>query len=515
MTNLPSRPSHLNLEHESQHLPQLWVPQDPRLLPPRMQQPPEEPVIQSDLIRDLIGFPWRAVKRHRTLAISLFLVIATAAGLSSIIMPRHYIVYTTLVASKSSVMPALGNPRRPAAAESDAPTRLAVEAVMSRENLLEIIRETNLMAIQPKLRSPLGKLSAFVTERVLGKKTTDDDRLKMVVGLLQGRMYVRTEQEGTVTIGIDWPDPQSAFNLVQAAQQNFIEQRHAKEASMIGESIGILQGHVVEAQGQMQDALGALKRARPDIVIPERPSAGPAKKQVPAAQLAQIQTLQAQLTNKQKTIADLETSRSQDLVKLQNTLADLRRTYGPAHPDVLSAEERIKALQTESPLITSLKQEAVSLQNQLTALGGVTDDAPAASLSDANFARQMLDRITRARTDSADNPEVVYAQSRLKMATNDYEDYLQRLEDAKIELESSRAGFKYRFSVVQPAEVPKKPIKPKVPILVAGGIFLGLAFAVFAATALDFISGRVIEKWQVPRQIGLPILATIPRDPWR
>jgi uncharacterized protein involved in exopolysaccharide biosynthesis len=514
--NLPSRPPHLNLEHEPQHLPQLWSPQDPRLLPPRFQPHAEEPVIQSDLVRDLIGFPWRAVKRHRTLAVSLFLVIATAAGLSSVIMPRHYIVYTTLVAAKNSVMPALGNPRRPAAAESDAPTRLAVEAVMSRDNLVEIIRETNLMAIQPKLRSPLGKLSAFVTERVLGKKTTDDDRLKMVIGLLQSRMYVRPEQEGTVTIGIDWPDAQSAFALVQAAQQNFIDQRHAKEVSMIGESIGILQNHVVEAQGQMQDALAALKRARPDIVVPERVATqAPAKKQVPAAQQAQIQTLQTQLTYKQKTIQDLETSRQQDLVKLQNTLADLRRTYGPAHPEVLSTQDRIKALQTESPLVTSLKQEAASLQNQLASLGATTDDAPVASLSDANFARQMLDRITRARSDSADNPEVVYAQSRLKMATNDYEDYLQRLEDARIELETSRAGFKYRFSVVTPAEVPKKPLKPKVPLLVAGGIFLGLAFAVFAATALDFISGRVVERWQVQRQVGLPILAMIPSEPWR
>ena len=440
-----------------------------------------------------------------------------AAGLSTIVMPRHYVVYTVLLAAKNNVMPALGNPRRPAAAESDAPTRLAVEAVMRRENLVAIIRETNLMAVQDKLRSPLGKAVSFLTERVIGKKPTDDDRLKMVIGLLQSRMYVRPEQEGTVTIGVDWPDPQSAFLLVQAAQENFIEQRHAQEAAMIGESIAILQGHVVESQGQMQDALGALKRARPDIVIPDHATPAAAKKVTPAqqAQQAQIQTLQTQLQNKQRTITDLETSRAQDLVKLQTTLADMRRTYGPAYPQVLSTEERIKTLQTESPLVASLKQEEVSLQNQLASLGATNDAAPVASLSDANFARQMLDRMTRARADSADNPEVVYAQSRLKMATNDYEDYLQRLEDAKIELETARAGFKYRFSVVTPAEVPKKPMKPKVPLLIAGGLFLGLAFAVFAATALDFISGRVVEKWQVQRQVGLPILATVPREPWR
>jgi uncharacterized protein involved in exopolysaccharide biosynthesis len=509
----------MNLEHEPQHLPTLWSPPDPRFAPAHHPMHAEEPVFQSDLVRDLIGFPWRAVKRHRALAASLFLVIAVAAGLSSIVMPRHYVVYTVLVAAKNNVMPALGNPRRPAAAESDAPTRLAVEAVMRRDNLVEIIRETNLMAIQDRLRSPLGRTASFLMEHVLGKKPTEDDRLKMVIGLLQSRMYVRPEQEGTVTIGIDWPDPESAYRLVQSAQQNFIEQRHEKEISMIGESIGILQNHVTEAQGSMQEALSALKAARPDIVVPEAlrpPTTGPAKKQISAAQQAQIQTLQTQLSTKQRIITDLETSRSQDLAQLQTKLSDLRHTYGPAHPEVTATEDRIRALQVDSPQLVTLKQEEASLQNQLSAFGVTSDNTPAAtSMSDATFARQMLDRITRARSDSADNPQVVYAQSRLKMATNDYEDFLSRLEDAKIELETARAAFKYRFNVVTPAEVPKKPIKPKVPLLIAGGIFLGLAFGVFAATALDFISGRVVEKWQVQRQVGLPILATIPGEPWR
>ena len=478
---------------------------------------PEEPVFQSDLVRDLLGFPWRAVKRHRTLAICLFLVIAFAAGLSSIVMPRHYIVYTVLVAAKNNVMPALGNPRRSASVESEAPTRLAVEAVVRRDNLVAIIRETNLMAIQDRLRSPLGKAMSFFTERVLGKKATEDDRLKMVIGLLQSRIYVRPEQEGTVTIGIDWPDPESAFRLVQAAQQNFIEQRHTQEVAMIGESIGILQSHVTEAQQMMQEALSALKAARPDIVVNDgiRPSPSASKKQVPLADQARIATLSNQLSTKQRIVQDLESSRSQNLTTLQNKLSELRHTFGPAHPEVTATEDRIKALQMDSPTLATLKQEEADLQQQLTALGGAADNSSVTTMTDPMFARQMLERMTRARVDSAESPQVAYAQSRLKMATNDYEDLLARLGDAKIELETVRAAFKYRFNVVTPAEVPKKPIKPRVPLLIAGGIFLGVAFGVFAATALDFISGRVVEKWQVQRQVGLPILATIPSEPWR
>ena len=516
--NLPSRPPHLNLESEQSSLPTVWSSPISRFQPPPMQPRHEDPLFESALVRDLLGFPWRAVMRHRTLAVSLFLLIFSAAALSTIVMPRHYLVSTTMVAAKNNVMPALGNPRRAVPSESDAPTRLAVEAVMRRDNLVEIIRETNLMAIQGKLRSPLGRVAGFVKERILGKKPTADDQLKMVVGLLQGRLWVRPDQQGTVEIGIDWPDPESAYRIVQSAQQNFIEQRHASEINMITESITILQSHVGEAQQSMQEALSALKAARPDIVVPDapRPVANSAKKQQSTAQQAQILTLQTQLSAKQGLIRDLESSRSQNLAQLQTKLSDLRHTYGPAYPEVAATEDRIKALQMDSPQLVTLKQEQATLQNQLNAFGSTgTDDAPSTSISDAAFARQMLDRITRARSDSADNPQVIYAQSRLKMATNDYEDFLSRLEDAKIELETARAAFKYRFNVVTPAEIPKKPFKPKVPLLLAGGVFLGIMFGVFAATALDFISGRVVEKWQVQRQIGLPILAVIPAEPWR
>jgi uncharacterized protein involved in exopolysaccharide biosynthesis len=518
--NLPSRPPHLDLEAEQSNLPTVWSPPNNRFGPRQPMTPPaEDPVFQSDLVRDLIGFPWRAVKRHRTLSISLFLLISMAAGLSTIVMPRHYLVYMVMVAAKNNIMPALGNPRRAVPSESDAPTRLAVEAVMRRDNLMEIIRETNLMAIQEKLRSPLGKLSAFVTERVLGKHPTQDDRLKMVVGLLESRMYVRPDEQGTVTIGVDWPDPVSAVSLVQAAQQNFIEQRHEKEISMIGESISILEGHVTQAQQQMQEALLALKAARPDIEVNDglrpAPAAAPRKQVSPATQ-AEIASVRSTLTTKQRLISDLEQSRSQTLATLQTKLSDLTHKFGTAHPEVTSTEDRIRALQTDSPQLVSLRAEETALENRLAALGAEVDNVTNSQpFTDPSFTRQMLERLTRARSDSAASPQVAYAQSRLKMATNDYEDYLDRLENAKIELETSRAAFKYRFTVVTPAEQPKKPFKPKIPLLIGGGIFLGLMFGVFAATVLDFLSGRVVEKWQVQRQIGLPILATIPTEPWR
>jgi uncharacterized protein involved in exopolysaccharide biosynthesis len=101
--------------------------------------------------------------------------------------------------------------------------------------------------------------------------------------------------------------------------------------------------------------------------------------------------------------------------------------------------------------------------------------------------------------------------SRLKMATTEYEDLLDRLQSARIELQIARAAFKYRFTIVIPAELPKKVTKPKVPLLIAGGVFLAIVFGIGAAVAMDFATGRVLEEWQVQRQLGLPVLASLGR----
>jgi hypothetical protein len=35
--------------------------------------------------------------------------------------------------------------------------------------------------------------------------------------------------------------------------------------------------------------------------------------------------------------------------------------------------------------------------------------------------------------------------------------------------------------------------------------------ALFGATAMDLAGGRVLESWQVDRQLGLPVLGEVPR----
>ncbi len=467
----------------------------------------EAPVFELANLQIAAGFPWRSVKRHRRLATQLFVGLLTLVGIAIAITPKHYLIETKFFAEKNFVMPALGNPKRAVPTESDSPTRLAAEAVLKRANLLEIMRQTKLMDAWDELRSPLGKVRDLIVAAIKGPPT-EEDRVEAMLGFIEKRMYVESA-EGTVTIGLDWPSATIGYRIVQTAQQNFFEQRHASEISLIGESVGILEGHVASSQRAIQEALAQINAALPRrgaARVVEPVAMAPA---APAAPSAAVLALQAELRTVQQTIADIATSRSQRLLAAQARLQELRATFGSAHPDVTAAEENVKAIELPSPQIGELRTREAAAVSRLTALGW--RDGQVAAGGAPSFERAALERLTRPSVDSQEAPEVTFAKSRLKIATSDYEDLLDRLEGARIEMETARAAFKYRYSVIKPARIPKEPKKPKVALLIVGGFILAVLATLFTVVMLDFGSGRVLEPWQVDRQLGLPVLADVKR----
>ena len=66
----------------------------------------------------------------------------------------------------------------------------------------------------------------------------------------------------TVSIGIHFPDPDLAFDLVEAARQNFLAARRLAEISSIEEAITILEARSAEAHEVVEKALADMTKAR-------------------------------------------------------------------------------------------------------------------------------------------------------------------------------------------------------------------------------------------------------------
>lgn len=482
--------------------------------PPAPDSPPPEPdlprperdpddfqLIDVEQIKNWIRFVLHAVRRRKLLLLLTFTVSLAAALLLISIMPRTYRVEAQLLAERNSLMPALGNPGRSIPADADSPTRAANEIVKRRDNLATLIKETDLMTEWDRGRPPVLRWRDTLRERLFGPRS-DDEKLSDMLDFLDDRMKV-TVGESTVTITLEWPDAAMATRLVNTAQQNFLDQRHTAEVSTIEETIKILEGYASSLREAIDQAMEDLRQAESSGT---RKGTGPAviprRDPVSVAVRAEAGELRLRLEGKQRNLKELEDFRNKRLAEVQAELAQQRTIYADAHPAIVRLKETLEALQQESPQIQALKSEVSDLQaEQLKLAAGRGSYSPS----------RTIEVEGRQAVNSAPDFSRDYARTRVRFAMEKYDALVARMDAARIELDTAKAAFKYRYNIVRPAMIPKKPVKPKVPALAMMGLLGSLGLAVLAAVLADLRSGVVLETWQLEKRFGLRVLGEVPR----
>jgi len=468
--------------------------------PPPSHEPAPEDLFDWPKLRDYAVFLLRAPKRHPWFAAGTFALVVATAVLSIWALPKTFHVESKILTQKNQVMPGLANPNRSIPSEADAPTRAASDTVLRRENLVALISQTDLLENWEKTRAPAVRLKDLAQQLFTGK-LAEEEKLDALVGLLEKKLWVGTG-EGTVIIGIDWPDAEMAYHLVEAAQQNFLETRHAMEVSTIAEAISILEGHAQTAHDTVLSAYDSVKKAKEGKNIRDalaRPGTAPR----PSGENQDLAQIKVMILAKRRALADLEQFRQKRLTELQTQLGELRATYAPAHPAVVSVKQSIDGLLRESPQIAALKKEEQDLLGEYSRRGGKNpEDLP--SMAPAPLPERAL-VINNSREE---DDTMSYPREQLKMGIKKYYDLVDRIEAARIELDTARAAFKYRYSIVRPAQVPRKPQKPNVPLTIAGGLLAGLVLAFLVPSAVDLYRRTIAESWQIERQLELPVLVS-------
>lgn len=452
-------------------------------------------LIAWPIVRGYTRFIFRAPGRHPWLAsLAMSLVVALAAS-SLFLLPRTYHTEARIMAQRNLVMPALGNPQRSIPMDADAPTRGAAEIILRDDNLRALIDQTDLLRHWDRSRSPLGRVKDSILA-ILRGPLDDDERRDALVYLLEHSLKV-IPGDGTLTIAIDWPDANMAYRLVGLAQQNFLEAKHALEVSTIAEAISILETHETAARARVDGALEDLRRERdarrpppePPLVVhsPPAPTPPPAPKEDP-----ELSTLRTMLVAKRKALQDLEEFRRARIAELQAQLAQQEATYTQAHPAIVATQDSIESLMKDSPQLALLRSEEQQLARQYLEHGGqdpVQEPPPPPRPSAPSTPRILALREVR-EPPRAEDDVVRYYRGQLDLAIRRYEDLSGRIEAARIELDTARAAFKYRYTLVWPAEVPKRPTRPRVGVLLACGFLAGLVAAYAVATLRELSLGE-------------------------
>lgn len=506
-----------------------------------MAGPPEPPVDAREVkivnfraLSNWIKFGVQAVRRNKWLAIVVTVSVVALTVLALAVLPKKYQVECKLLAQKNQVLAVAGD-----AQAGEGPTQAAADVIMRRENLVNLVRETKLVDEWPRRRAPIQRLRDMVSGWFISQPT-EDEQVDALVGYLQQQLKAWTEQ-GTVTIQLNWPDPQMAYRLVDAAQRNFLESRHVQEITTIAESASIIEGHATVLRHDIDSALQEiqdLRARRRGAATAAGSSAGAVAGPAPVGAAApraptsdptadqHLTELRVLIDAKQKALDQLDASRQQRVTQLQAKLEEQRAVYTDEHPAVTDTKQALEVAGHDSPQTQQLRSELKRLQADYGAVraGSAAPDLGKSGDSKEKTARSLgpfaasgrlpndAFRVEQEMSDDRD-PEVELARSKLRFAVENYQKLQDQLQKARIDLDTAEAAFKYRYTVVTPPEVPHGPISPKSGLIlvasVVGGILLGILIAFFR----DVRRGTLYERWQVEAALALPVLTDIRLPP--
>ena len=480
--------------------------------------------------REIGAFLVAASRRRRVLAIFAFVVVSALGIALAIVKPPVFASEVTIAVRKNGTVRMIATKSGDNA--SDSLTKNAPTDILNDNNLVALMKDAEVVELWDVERAPVMKLKDRIFERLFGKVPQADFE-RGLVAMLAKRLSVATD-DSTITIHAEWQNRQGAYRLVTAAQARFMKTQRDDSLAMITDGINILQQYLQEEGVEVDKALEELERleaqkeaTKQGLVTPTADvdaggvvDAGTHRVAVARAFAPAAPTVDPALRKgvdqKKQAIVALEEDRRKRLSDAEAQLADLRGTLAPAHPQVVALERRIESLSQPSAEVVQLKAEAAALETQLSEVSDLTVGrarsylaqvgAPAPAQSgrrDAGSGESIV-----VMTEQVDDAPTLNAKAKLAKATDKYDELRSNLRTAKMELDAAEAAFKYKYTIMVPADVPRKAKSPPPALFGAAGILFGLLLYFLLPAAADLASGRILASWQV-RKLGIDVLGEI------
>lgn len=467
----------------------------------------------ADLVNwPLVGsysvFVVRSVRRHKLVFLAVWAAIVGASLGMLALLPKTYHIETTLQAQRNQVVAALSNPGRVVPGDADAPTRQAAETVKRHDNIVALINQTDFIKNWYANRAPLLKLKDLIWP-LLFKPPTPEEQLDDFVYYLQSRLWVSTG-EGTLTFGLDFPDRILGYHLVDTAVQNFLEARRAADVSSIAEAITILENRAREVHESLASSLQQLQALRDvrAVSLGKRTRQTPPQPKSPRPVDPETSQLLVQLESKRRAIDELEEFRRRRITDLQTRLQEQRAIYSEHHPRVLELEQSLHSVRQESPQVTALKRDVAALEEALKKHG----KGPERPMQEVGRVTPVVIEATRLDAEDPrdeEDSDLDVAKERVRFQLASYNSLLDRIDSARLELESARAAFKYRYTVLRPVRIPRAPVRPRPVLVLGASLVAGLVVAILASSLIDLRSRKLFENWQIEHELGVRLLGEI------
>jgi len=189
----------------------------------------------------------------------------------------------------------------------------------------------------------------------------------------------------------------------------------------------------------------------------------------------------------------IQSLRSQ-ILKAQQNAEELSKKYGRKHPALIKAEDELKGLQQKRDqeirrVITSIKNEYELAQSNET-----------------NLSRMLSS--TKSEALSLNEKFIEYGVLSRDVETNRqlYDALIKRIKEQSVTEEIKTVNV----WVVEKAEKPGSPIKPRKALNILLGLLIGLGGGIGLAFFIEYLDNTIKSPEEVEAKLGVPVLGVVP-----
>jgi succinoglycan biosynthesis transport protein ExoP len=317
-----------------------------------------------------------------------------------------------------------------------------------------------------------------------------------------------------VAVQFDSQDPELAARVANSLAENYTEQNLDARWAATQKAADWLSQQLVGVKAKLEKSEEQLQNyARSNDLVFLETDKGPSLN----VENEQIQQLQEELTKAEAQRFEREAvyrvvqagdyeslagiSQNKLIQDLTERLAELKREYARLSTTFNGDYPRVKEIQSQADEIAAAIQE-----QRKSAANQITNDYQAAVRRE-DLVRQAL-REEQKNMDQVAGRAVQYNILKREVDTNKqlYEGLLQRLKEASVSASLKASNIR----VVDAAEPPTKPVKPKIQLNLGVAAILGLGLGICAAFFQERLDDTVKGSGDVERLLGLATVGLIP-----
>lgn len=392
------------------------------------------------------------------------------------------------------------------------------QRVMTRENLLRIIRKYGLFADAGPTLTPSDQI----------------DQMRKDIGVELVNASMRPDRAGPATIAFKlWFEhrrPEVAQAVANDLVTLFLAENVKVRTQRASQTTEFLTQEADKLKKELDGMEGAIAKYKQEhaAALPENVALGMAAMQRVESDLRQVERDQAAAEDELRSLraerAFAGTDAAATAGELQKARAEVARlsaTYTESHPDLKAARRRLAKLEQEAadeargaasapkpgasadPAVARIDARAATLRDRLKLLAAQKSSlrAQLGQMDVAMVKSPQVEKDLAGLTRDYQSAQRKYEEIRAKQMTAQVAENLE--DDQKAE----------RFAVLEPPALPDKPVKPDRKKMLALSFLLALGVPVGAVGLMESMHGVVRGVGQISAITGLRPLVTIPVIP--